>query len=124
LDEGSVEKTLSRLRQYDAQTLDLRALPPAIVDTVRKGLSTAMEDRYADADEFSRAVCAAAPFSARRVDLESFWDALFPDAPRRGHGGRGPLPGTVRVSGKAESRDRGRFVRSGSSVRWLPIGRR
>jgi tRNA A-37 threonylcarbamoyl transferase component Bud32 len=80
-DEGAAEKALSRLRQYDVQSLDLRALPPAVIDTVRKGLSTAREDRYADADEFSRAVCAAVPLSARRADLESFWDALFPDAP-------------------------------------------
>jgi len=81
LDEGSAEKTLHRLKRYDLQALDLRALPPAVADTVRKGLSTAREDRYAGADEFSRAVCAAVPSSAGRADLESFWDALFPDGP-------------------------------------------
>jgi serine/threonine protein kinase len=81
LDEGSAEKTLYRLRQYDLQALNLGALPPSVVDTVRKGLSTERKDRYADADEFSRAVCAAVPFSARRMELESFWKALFPDAP-------------------------------------------
>jgi serine/threonine-protein kinase len=118
LDEGSVEKTLSRLRQYDAQTLDLRALPPAIVDKVRKGLSTAREDRYADADEFSRAVCAAAPFSARRVDLESFWDALFPDAPgEEDTVADGPLPrngSEIVREGRAGYGDRNRrFVKVG-----------
>ena len=78
LDEGSAETTLSRLRQYDAQSLDLRALPIAVVDTVRKGLSAARGNRFMDADEFSRAVCASVPISARRADLEFFWDALFP----------------------------------------------
>jgi len=81
LDEGSPERTLHHLQQYDSRALDLKALPPALADTVRKGLSTAREDRYADADEFSRAVCAAVPSSAGRADLESFWDALFPDSP-------------------------------------------
>jgi len=80
LDEGSPEKTLHHLQRYDSQALDLKALPPALADTVRKGLSTAREDRYANADEFSRAVCVAVPSSAGRTDLESFWDALFPDS--------------------------------------------
>jgi tRNA A-37 threonylcarbamoyl transferase component Bud32 len=79
LEEGSAEKTLSRLREYDARALNLGGLPPAVAQTVRKGLATAREDRYADADEFSRAIGSAVPFSARRVELESFWNALFPD---------------------------------------------
>lgn len=81
LDRGSVENTRAWLRRFDSQSLDLGALPPAIVETVRKGLATAAADRYKDADEFSRAVLSAVPSSARRVELESFWHALFPDAP-------------------------------------------
>lgn len=117
-DEGTAEKTLSRLRQYDAQSLDLQTLPLAIIDTVRRGLSTAREDRYADADEFSRAVCAAVPLSAGRADLESFWDALFPDAPGEDDTVfDGPLPG--------KGSDIVREGRAGYRVgkrRWMKIG--
>jgi serine/threonine protein kinase len=79
LDEDSAEKTLHHLRQYDSDVLNLGTVPPAIADTVRKGLSTDREDRYANADEFSRAISAAVPSSPGRAALESFWDALFPE---------------------------------------------
>lgn len=81
LDEGFPEKTLHHLRQYDSEALDLRDIPSAVADTVRKALSTTREDRYVDADEFSRAICAAVPSSSGRADLESFWEALFPEDP-------------------------------------------
>lgn len=81
VDEGTAEKTHSWLRRYDSRLLDLGVLPPAVVETVRKGLATSKSDRYADADEFSKAVIVAVPSSARPAELESFWNALFPDCP-------------------------------------------
>jgi serine/threonine-protein kinase len=77
-DEGSGEKTLHKLQRYESQSLDLGGLPHAVAGIVKKGLSSVVADRYVNADEFSRAVCAAVPSSAGRADLESFWDALFP----------------------------------------------
>jgi serine/threonine-protein kinase len=78
-DGGSAEEILSRLRDYDSQAIDLKALPPAVAGVVEKGLSTRREARYADADEFGRAVCAAVPLAAGRADLQSYWSVLFPD---------------------------------------------
>ncbi|MGE5700029.1 MAG: protein kinase domain-containing protein [Deltaproteobacteria bacterium] len=78
IDEGSSEKTVQRLLRYDVQPPDLEGLPDAAAVVVRKGLSPSREGRYTNADEFSRAVCSAVPFSAGRAELESFWNTLFP----------------------------------------------
>ncbi|MGE5753548.1 MAG: serine/threonine protein kinase, partial [Deltaproteobacteria bacterium] len=78
-DEGTAERTLSRIRRHDVHLLDLAGVPVPVADAIRKGLSAAAGDRYPDADAFSRAIGAAVPFSAGRVELESCWDALFPD---------------------------------------------
>ncbi len=78
MDESAPEKMIQRLLRYEARPPDLEGLPEAAADAVRKGLSPSRKERYTDADEFSRAICSAVPFSAGRAELESFWDALFP----------------------------------------------
>ena len=78
-DGGSVEEILSRLRNYESKELDLAVLPPEVAKVAIKGLSTDRENRYADADEFSRAVCAAIPSASGRADLQSCWSMLFPE---------------------------------------------
>jgi len=76
---GSAEEILSRLRRYDSRGLDLGGLPPKIAEVAGKGLSTDCRDRFADADEFARAVCDAVPSPLGRSELQSFWTVLFPD---------------------------------------------
>jgi serine/threonine-protein kinase len=78
-DGGTAERTLARLRRHDVHLLDLEGVPAPVADTIRRGLSAAAGDRYPDAEAFSRAIAAAVPLSAGRGELESCWDALFPD---------------------------------------------
>jgi serine/threonine-protein kinase len=79
-DEGTAERTITRLRQHDVHLLDLAGVPAPVADAIRKGLSAAAGDRYPDADAFSRAIGDAVPVSAGRAELGSCWDALFPEA--------------------------------------------
>jgi hypothetical protein len=119
MDEGSPGKTLHQLRGYDLQALDLESLPSAVAGVIRKGLSTARENRYRDAGEFSRAICTAVPVSAGRSELESFWDVLFPigddeeDTVVSEH-----LPGErediVRESRQRYGKQRGRLMKIGA----------
>jgi serine/threonine protein kinase len=74
----TAETILDRLREYDLESVDLGGLPPSVAGSIRKGLSTAREERYGNAGEFSRAICVSVPSSAGRADLETFWDDLFP----------------------------------------------
>ena len=78
-DGGSPEDILSRLRHYDVRELDLGGLPAAVAEVVGKGLSTGRADRYGDADEFGRAICAAVSSAAGRAELQSCWNGLFPE---------------------------------------------
>ncbi|MBF8258407.1 MAG: Protein kinase protein [Actinobacteria bacterium] len=76
---GSAEEILSHLRRYDSRELDLGGLPPEIQEVAGKGLSTDGKERFTDADEFARAVCAAVASPPGRAELQSFWSVLFPD---------------------------------------------
>lgn len=126
VDKGSGEDTLAWLRRYDSRSLDLGTVPPAVVETVRKGLATSKADRHKDADEFSRAVISAVPLSARRTELESFWNALFPESPGEEDtdvdvGIRWKRSEVVREGGPGYGARRSRLVDAGITVSVIAI---
>lgn len=77
-DEGAI---LSRIRSHSTETIPSALLPPAAAGVLRKALHPLQEERYPDAEHFSRAIAEAVPAVPARTDLASFFDALFPAPP-------------------------------------------
>ncbi len=78
VDGGSPDEILDLLRAFDPALIPAGAFPPEADGLLRRALAREREDRFRDADAFSEALRAAAPFSAGRGQLSSYWDALFP----------------------------------------------
>ncbi len=71
-------ETITRLREFDGKNMEFAVFPPDVSMVLRKGLSGDSRDRYRDAEDFSRAICAAVPHAAGVSELLAFWDDLFP----------------------------------------------
>jgi tRNA A-37 threonylcarbamoyl transferase component Bud32 len=77
-DGDSPEETLAKVRDFDPRSLGQEAVPGAVRGVLEKALAGRREDRFAGAEEFLRALAAAAPRAAGREELAAFWDLLFP----------------------------------------------
>jgi len=75
--EGS-EEILDTIRRFDAETLPLPGIPPALAAVLRKSVAALPADRYPGAAEFLLEVSRVGPPPASAPALADFWDALFP----------------------------------------------
>jgi len=75
--EGS-EEILDGIRRFDAETLPLPGVPPALAAVLRKSVAALPADRYPGAAEFLLELSRIGPPPASAPALADFWDALFP----------------------------------------------
>lgn len=76
-DEGEI---LSRIRSHTTGAIP-SLVPPEVAGVLRIALHPKPEERYPDADRFSRAVAEAVPAVPARAGLASFFDTLFAGPP-------------------------------------------
>ena len=78
IDGESPDDILDCLRGFESKLIPAGVFPREVDALLRTALSASREGRYADADAFSEALRAAVPVAARRGQLSSYWDVLFP----------------------------------------------
>ena len=109
------EAILSRIRSHTLEAIPSGLFPPEVAGVLRKALHPQPEERYPDAERFSRAIAEAVPAAPARAALASFFDALFPGQP--------PDEETI-VSGSLPSRGRSVMVRERKGEYGAAAGRR
>ena len=72
------EGTLEAIRRFDALTLPLPGVSPALAGVLRKSVAALPADRYPGAAEFLVDLARVGPPPASAPVMADFWDALFP----------------------------------------------
>ena len=72
------EGTLDAIRRFDALTLPLPGISPALAGVLRKSLAAIPADRYPGAAEFLVDLARVGPPPASAPVMADFWDVLFP----------------------------------------------
>jgi len=72
------EGTLDAIRRFDARTLPLPGVSPALAGVLRKSVAALPADRYPGAAEFLVDLARVGPPPASAPVMANFWDALFP----------------------------------------------
>ena len=72
------EGTLDAIRRFDARTLPLPGVSPALAGVLRKSVAALPADRYPGAAEFLVDLARVGPPPASAPVMADFWDALFP----------------------------------------------
>jgi len=72
------EETLDRIRRFDAKTLPLPGVPPALAAVLRKSVATLPADRYDRSADFLVDLARFATPPASAPVIADFWDSLFP----------------------------------------------
>ena len=72
------EEILDGIRRFDARTLPLPGVLPALAAVLRKSVAALPADRYPGAVEFLLELSRVGPPPASAPALADFWDALFP----------------------------------------------
>lgn len=75
------EAILSRIRSHSMETILPALFPAEVAGVLRKALHPLPEERYPDAERFSRAIAEAVPAAPARAGLASFFDRLFAELP-------------------------------------------
>ncbi|MGE5285490.1 MAG: protein kinase domain-containing protein [Actinomycetota bacterium] len=109
------EKTLEKIRRFDARELPLPGISPELSEVLRKSVAAHPADRYPDAARFLVELARVGPPSASGPVMADFWDALFP-APREEETVPDPAPKSLPAMVKEPEERYGRRGKSAQAA--------